>query len=70
MMVTMGWNPFGFQLLEALPKGRNFDAEYSRVKILPEPIQFLPEPGGRQLVVRADNARPLNIAKRFVQKMG
>jgi hypothetical protein len=34
MMVAIAWNPLGFHLLDALPKGDIFDAEYYRVNIL------------------------------------
>jgi hypothetical protein len=36
MMVTIAWNPLGFHLLDALPKGNKFNAECQRVKILTE----------------------------------
>jgi hypothetical protein len=34
MMVTIAWNPLGFRLLDALPKGNTFNTEYYRVNIL------------------------------------
>jgi hypothetical protein len=32
-MVRIVWNPMGFHMLEALPKGRTFGAEYYRDNI-------------------------------------
>jgi hypothetical protein len=34
MMVAIAWNPLGFHLLDAPPKGSTFNAEYHRVNIL------------------------------------
>jgi hypothetical protein len=53
----------GLQLLEALSKVRIFNAEYYRDNILAAGIQFVSEPGGRQLVIDADNARPHTAQK-------
>jgi hypothetical protein len=47
----------GFHLFVALPKGRNFNAEYYRDNLLAALAQFQPEDDGRKLVVHADNAR-------------
>jgi hypothetical protein len=44
-------------LLEVLPKGRGFNAEYYHDNILTEPIRFRLEAGERHLVTHADNAR-------------
>jgi hypothetical protein len=57
IMVTIGWNPVGFPLIVALPKGRTFNAEYYRDDILAALTQFQPENDGRKLVAHADNAR-------------
>jgi hypothetical protein len=35
-MVTIAWNPLGFHLLDALPKGNRFNAEYYHINILTE----------------------------------
>jgi hypothetical protein len=35
-MVTIAWNPLGFHLLDTLPKGNTFNAEYCRVNLLTE----------------------------------
>jgi hypothetical protein len=32
-MVAIAWNPLGFPLIVALPKGRTFNAEYYRDNI-------------------------------------
>jgi hypothetical protein len=42
MMVTIGWNPLGFHLVEGLPRSRGFNAEYYRDNILTELIRFRP----------------------------
>jgi hypothetical protein len=56
-MLTIAWNPLGYPLIVALPKGRTFNAEYHRDNILATLTQFQPEDDGRKLVVQADNAR-------------
>jgi hypothetical protein len=70
-MVTMACNPLGFSLVEVLPKGRNFIAEYYRDNIPTELIRFPLEAGERYLVIHADSAR-LHTAQKcptFVPKM-
>jgi hypothetical protein len=57
IMVTIAWNPLGFPLIVALPKGRTFNAEYYRDNILATLTQLQPDDDGRKVVVRADNAR-------------
>jgi hypothetical protein len=57
-MVTIAWNPLGFHLLEALPKGRIFNLESYRDNFLTALIQLLREPGGGCRVIHADDARP------------
>jgi hypothetical protein len=71
IMVTIAWNPFGFHLIVALPKGRTFNAEYYRDNILAALTQLQPEDDRRKLVVHADNARA-HIAQKcrtFANKM-
>jgi hypothetical protein len=58
MMVIIAWNPLGFHLFDALPKGNTFNAEYYRVNILTELLLFRPQVDGRRLVIHAGNARP------------
>jgi histone-lysine N-methyltransferase SETMAR len=55
-MVTIAWNPLGFPLIVALPKGCTFNAEYYRDNILAPLTQFQPEDDGRKFAVHADNA--------------
>jgi hypothetical protein len=57
IMVTIAWNPLGFPLIVALPKGRTFNPEYYRDNILAARTQLQPEDDGRKLFVHADNAR-------------
>jgi hypothetical protein len=57
IMVTIAWNPLGFPLIVALPKGRTLNAEYYRHNILAALTQFHLEDEGRKLAVHADNAR-------------
>jgi transposase len=56
--VTIAWNPLGFRLLDALPKGNTFNAEDYRVNILTEFLLLRPQVDGRRLVIHAGNARP------------
>jgi hypothetical protein len=57
IMVTIAWNPLGFPLIVALPKGHTFNAEYYRDNIFAALTQFQPEDNRGKLVVHADNAR-------------
>jgi hypothetical protein len=56
-MVTIAWNPLGFHLLDALPKGNTFNAGYYRVNILTELLPLRPQVDGRRLAIHADSAR-------------
>jgi hypothetical protein len=58
IMLTIAWNPLGFHVVDALPMGRIFNAEYYLDNILTALVSFLPEAVEEQLVVHADNARP------------
>jgi hypothetical protein len=58
IIVTIAWNSLGFHLIEALPKGRRFNAEYYRDNIPTELIQFRPQTGERYVVIHAGNAPP------------
>jgi hypothetical protein len=62
--MTIVRNPLGFHLLEALPKGNIFNAEYYPVNILAELLPLRPQVDGRKLVIHADNARPHTARKR------
>jgi histone-lysine N-methyltransferase SETMAR len=66
MMVTIAWNPLGFHLVDALPKGSTFDAQYYRVNILTELLPLRPEIDGRPFVIHVDNARRHTTRKRRV----
>jgi hypothetical protein len=49
-MVIIAWNPLGFPLIVALPKGSTFNAEYYRDNTLAALTQLQPENDGRKLV--------------------
>jgi hypothetical protein len=58
MMVTIVWNPHGFHLIDALPKGQTFNAIYY-VNIIIQPLLDGRSSGlGSGLMIHADNARP------------
>jgi transposase len=61
--VIIAWNPLGFHLLDALPKGNTFNAEYDRSNILTERLPVRPSVDGKRLVIHADNARPRTARK-------
>jgi histone-lysine N-methyltransferase SETMAR len=63
IIVTIAWNPLGFTLIVAVPKGRTFNAEYYRDNILAALNRFQPEDDGRKLVIHADNARAHTVQK-------
>jgi hypothetical protein len=63
MMVTIAWNPLRFHLLDALPKGNTFNAEYCRVNILIELLPLCPQVDGSRLIIHSDNARPHTARK-------
>jgi hypothetical protein len=57
MMVMIVWNPHGFHLIEALPKGHTFNAAYY-VNIIPQPLLADRSSGpSASLVIHADNER-------------
>jgi hypothetical protein len=47
MMVNIAWNPLRFHLLDALPKGNTFNAEYYRVNIRTELLRLRWQVDGR-----------------------
>jgi hypothetical protein len=57
IMVTIAWNPLGFPLIMASPKGHTFNAEYYRDNIWASLTQLQRENNERKFVVHADNAR-------------
>jgi hypothetical protein len=58
MIQTIAWNPLGFYLLDVLPKGKTFNAEYYCVDILIELLPLGPQVDGMRLVIHADNETP------------
>ena len=61
MMITIVWNPSGFHIVTALPKGLKFNACYYTREILQENKNWREQQGvggGRKLSVHSDNARP------------
>jgi hypothetical protein len=59
-MLTVVWNPIGFHVLKALPKGRKFNAQYYINDILVAISDWRRQTGGTQsnkLWVHFDNAR-------------
>jgi histone-lysine N-methyltransferase SETMAR len=63
IMVNIAWNPLGFPLIVAFPKGRIFNAEYYSDNILAALTQIQPEDDGRKPVIHADNARAHSAQK-------
>jgi hypothetical protein len=61
--VTIACNPLGFHLLEAVPKGNTYTAEYYRVNILTELLPPRPQADWRRLVIHMDNARTHTVRK-------
>jgi histone-lysine N-methyltransferase SETMAR len=65
MTITIVWNPSGFHIVTALPKGLKFNACYYTREILQEIKNWREQQGvggGRKLCVYSDNAR-LHTAK-------
>jgi hypothetical protein len=62
-LFIIAWNPLGFPLIVALPKGRTFNTKYYRDNTLVALTQLQPEDEGRKLIVHADNARAHNTQK-------
>jgi hypothetical protein len=56
-MIIIAWNPFGFHLLDELPKGNTFNAEYHHLNILIGFLPFRSQVDGMRFVIHADNAR-------------
>jgi hypothetical protein len=60
-MLTVVWNPIGFHVLKALPKGRKFNAQYYANNILVAISDWRRQTGGtrpNKLWVHSDDARP------------
>jgi hypothetical protein len=56
-MLTTAWNPLGFHLLDALPKGRISNAEYCLDDILTALLPLGPQVAGRKFTIHANNVR-------------
>jgi transposase len=62
-MVTIVWNPSGFHLIDAFPKGHTFNAT-CYVNIILQPLLDGRSSGpGAGLIIHADNARPHTAQK-------
>jgi hypothetical protein len=60
-MLTIVWNPIGFHVLKALPKGRKFNTQYYTNDILVAISDWRRQTGGtrpNKLWVHSDNAWP------------
>jgi hypothetical protein len=57
MMVTIVWNPQGFHLVNALPKGQKFNAHYYIDRMLQPLLKSRSTGRGPGLIIHADNAR-------------
>jgi hypothetical protein len=71
MMITIVWNPQGFNLVNALPKGQKFNANYYIERIRQPFLENRLTGRGPGLIIHADNARPHTAEKRskFAGKM-
>jgi hypothetical protein len=60
-MLTVAWNPSGFHVLAARPRGLKFNAGYYTTEILERIKNWLKGQGAgstRKLIVPADNTQP------------
>jgi hypothetical protein len=62
-MVTIIWNPHGFHLIDALPKGQTFNATYYVNIILQPLLDGRSSEPGAGLMIHADNASPHTARK-------
>jgi histone-lysine N-methyltransferase SETMAR len=65
MMVTIVWNPQGFHLVDALPKGQKFKADYYIDRILQPLLESRSIGRGPCFIIHADNARSYTARKTF-----
>jgi histone-lysine N-methyltransferase SETMAR len=63
MMVTIIWNPQGFHLVDALPKGQKFNTHYYIDRILQPLLESRSTGRGPGLIIHADNVRPHTAQK-------
>jgi hypothetical protein len=65
MIVAIVWNPQGFHLVDVLPKGQKFNANYYIDRILRQLLENRSTGRGSCLIIHADNARPHTARKIF-----
>jgi hypothetical protein len=65
MMATIVWNPQSFYLVDALPKGQKFNANYYIDRILQPLLESRSTGRGLGLIIHADNMRPHIARKTF-----
>jgi histone-lysine N-methyltransferase SETMAR len=65
MMVTIVWDPQCFHLVDALPKGQKFNANYYIDRILQLLLESRSTGRGPGLIIHADNARSHTARKTF-----
>jgi histone-lysine N-methyltransferase SETMAR len=61
LMVTITWNPSGFQVIEVVPKRQKSNADYycsSVLTKLPKMAKQFRSKTRRKMILHADNARP------------
>jgi transposase len=63
MMVIIVWNSQGFHLVDALPKGQKFNANYYIDRILQSLLENRSTGRGPGLIIHADNATPHTARK-------
>jgi histone-lysine N-methyltransferase SETMAR len=66
MMVIIVWNPQGFHLVDRLPKGQKFNANYYIGRILQLFLESRSTGRGSGFIIHADNARP-NTARKTLK---
>jgi hypothetical protein len=69
MMVAIVWNPHGFHLIDALPKGQTFNATYYVNIILQPLLDNRSSWPGAGLMIHADNATR-QIARKTLKFFG
>jgi hypothetical protein len=62
IMLIVVWNPYGFHLVNVMPKGQKWTSQYYIDHILPEMCALRNAIDRRKLAVHADNAKP-HVAK-------
>jgi hypothetical protein len=56
-MLTIAWNPNGFHLIDAMPKGEKHNARFHIINITTFICQRLIPAGKRKLIIHPDNSR-------------